>query len=238
LSYSAIANDFGVSRQAVHAWCKKHQKEPNEYLSAHRNISTKHGQPIAKSKTAMRHFVLEAVHKFDFTHWLNIAQNKHTRHFANADFEFVFQIFRTAERQIRMLGQQEQKKYADFLSLVEKKPLPETPDAMRDWILRVSQSPTTITVAASSVVYAIKAQTGRIKIGMTFGPIEKRFMALQSASPVSLQLLFSMQCANAPLAEKEVHRKLGSQRSHGEWFDVSEEEAIQTIKTVCNELFG
>lgn len=185
----------------------------------------------------MRNFVLEAVHKFDFKHWSNIAQNKHTRHFANADFGFVLQIFRTAERQIRMFGEQEQKKYADFLSLVEKNPLPATPDAMRDWILRVSQSLRTITVAAPSVVYAIKAQTGHIKIGMTFGPIEKRLMALQSASPVPLQLLFYLQCANALAAEKEVHRKLGRQRSHGEWFDISEEEAIQTIKTVCNELF-
>jgi hypothetical protein len=236
LSYSLTAIGSGVSRQAVHAWCKRHQKEPNEYYRPQINVP----KSVCPNKTlsAFQQFVLSAVHQFDFKHWSNIAKKKHRRHFTNADFEFVWQLFTKAELQIKALGEQEQLQYLDFLNLVARIPLPQTPHEMREWILKASANQPKISVRQSSVVYAIQAETGRIKIGITSGPIKKRMMALQSASPVALKLLLVKPCNNAEVAEKKIHQTLHLYRSHGEWFDVSESQAVTTVERLCDELFN
>ncbi len=236
MSYSLTAIGCGVSRQAVHAWCKRHQKQPNEYYRPQINAP----KSVCKNKasSAFQQFVLSVVHQFDFKHWSNIARKKHSRLFARADFEFVWQVFTKAESHIKAFGEQEQLQYLDFLNLVARIPLPQTPHGMQEWILQASANQPKMSVRQSSVVYAIQAETGRIKIGITSGPIKKRMMALQSASPVPLRLLFVKPCNNAEAAEKKIHQTLQSYRSHGEWFDVSEQQAVTAVESFCGELLN
>ena len=63
-------------------------------------------------------------------------------------------------------------------------------------------------------LYAIRG-AGMIKIGRSVSP-ELRFKAIQSGSPVRLELVGYVKGDHAQ--ERRMHRKFKEYRSHGEWF--------------------
>lgn len=67
-----------------------------------------------------------------------------------------------------------------------------------------------------------KQQFGFIhwKIGRTFN-IERRLMAFQTASPVPIELIGTLACADRAQAvrlERDLHKYFGASRNLGEWF--------------------
>lgn len=90
-----------------------------------------------------------------------------------------------------------------------------------------------------SYVYVIAPTlplTGYVKIGVSSKPDNRR-RALQAASGTPLTVMFAMQCDDqsclaAPSAhrvERIAHSLLSAKRRHGEWFDVSADEAVDAV---------
>lgn len=67
-------------------------------------------------------------------------------------------------------------------------------------------------------VYAIRAETGLIKLGRTRGPVHKRLSDLQRMSPVRLELLGFCWTDAAADVERYFHYLFIDRRIHGEWF--------------------
>lgn len=71
------------------------------------------------------------------------------------------------------------------------------------------------------IYYIISAETGRMKIGYTKGDPKKRLKSLQTGSPTKLDIV-----AVHPgdlKTEADLHRQFSTDRTHGEWFDVSDD---------------
>lgn len=77
-------------------------------------------------------------------------------------------------------------------------------------------------------VYAIRAENGLIKIGVSIQP-ERRIMALRSSSPTPLELLGYIPGSFG--IENMLHKLLSDSSSHGEWFYPTPEvlEAVDAI---------
>ncbi len=85
----------------------------------------------------------------------------------------------------------------------------------------------------SSMIYFIKAENGRVKIGYSKAP-DQRLQRLQQNSPVSLSL--EAYAEGNRSVESALHRRFKSQRLHGEWFDLSSELAslVQQVRDSNN----
>lgn len=86
-----------------------------------------------------------------------------------------------------------------------------------------------------SAVYALAAPGGPIKIGVSHN-VRKRVQELRGASPAPLTLVCAARCGsdafagpNARRVEQLAHETLGAHRLHGEWFDITEAEAVAAI---------
>jgi hypothetical protein len=66
-------------------------------------------------------------------------------------------------------------------------------------------------------LYFIRAETGHIKIGISNSPTA-RLSALQTSSPVPLELLGLLCCVDARAAEARLHSHFAHLRVQGEWF--------------------
>lgn len=85
-------------------------------------------------------------------------------------------------------------------------------------------------------VYAIQSEAGLVKIGVSGNP-SKRLGQLAFAAPAKLALSFATdvrQDANA--VERAAHAILAEKRRHGEWFDVTAQEAEQAIRDAIEDL--
>lgn len=93
-----------------------------------------------------------------------------------------------------------------------------------------------VKMVIKSWVYFVRAEIGGpIKIGVT-SDLVTRFHALQANSPVKLKLLFAF-IGGFP-EELELHTRLKYKKSHGEWYDLSDEEIEELIYIEANrELF-
>jgi acyl-CoA synthetase (AMP-forming)/AMP-acid ligase II len=87
-----------------------------------------------------------------------------------------------------------------------------------------------------SFIYAIKAITplsqSHIKIGLASN-LMQRLSQIRSHSPLPLQMVYACRLQSfieTRKAEKEIHRILAHCCSHGEWFYVSPERAVATIR--------
>ena len=75
--------------------------------------------------------------------------------------------------------------------------------------------------ASLTKVYFIEGEgSGLVKIGKT-GNVKRRLRALQTSSPVSLNLLMTIEYDDD--LESRIHNKLSAHRAHGEWFRISDE---------------
>lgn len=72
-------------------------------------------------------------------------------------------------------------------------------------------------------IYVIKAATGQYKIGLSTDPT-RRFLSLNTASPVELTLLHTFPANHAKIAEEVLHSDFASKRVKGEWFALDEDD--------------
>ena len=68
------------------------------------------------------------------------------------------------------------------------------------------------------MIYFIRSETGAIKIGFSTTP-ERRLSAMQTGSPVRLELLAVM--PGTKQDERRLHARFKAQRGRGEWFSPS-----------------
>jgi len=79
-------------------------------------------------------------------------------------------------------------------------------------------------------LYVMKSEIGLVKLGIAQDP-EKRKRSIQNAS--GMRLVLSHQTGphdEARCIETVAHKLLGEKRRAGEWFDVSEDQAISAIR--------
>ena len=95
---------------------------------------------------------------------------------------------------------------------------------------------------STDILMAIKSKQGRpplttlylikgwklTKIGITHN-IQKRLITLRRFSPVPLKLLFKINKPNADKLENHLHIKYKDKHSHGEWYNLTEDD-IKNIK--------
>src|SRR3990167_5652852 len=74
-------------------------------------------------------------------------------------------------------------------------------------------------------VYFLLAENGKIKIGSS-KELNQRLLALQYANPAKLDLLFAVIVPRYTRVENFLHKRFGDRRSHGEWFDITREDAV------------
>lgn len=77
-------------------------------------------------------------------------------------------------------------------------------------------------------VYLVTGENGLCKIGMS-GNVEKRFTGIQAQSPVPVTLKHYFFVDNCRLFERALHQRFSNQRSHFEWFNLTDEQ----IKWFC-----
>jgi len=79
-------------------------------------------------------------------------------------------------------------------------------------------------------VYFISNSRGAVKIGNTASSIMQRLCTLQSGSAYPLRLVALIHTTSHKKLEAELHKKFKALRLEGEWFRMTEEEAIQVAK--------
>lgn len=78
-------------------------------------------------------------------------------------------------------------------------------------------------------VYVISGKQGYVKIGRSYR-LEERLRELQRTSPIDISLIYKFETQSADKLERLVHEDLSEHRKHGEWFDVSHQDAIASIQ--------
>ena len=87
----------------------------------------------------------------------------------------------------------------------------------------------------SGIVYLIcDAEKELYKIGVTTGSIEKRMKKLQTGNGTELLLVNYYECEYPFKIEKMMHNHFGNRKVLGEWFDLSDEEALSFVK-ICED---
>ena len=88
-------------------------------------------------------------------------------------------------------------------------------------------------------VYVIEAaEVKRVKIGRAIDP-NARMMEMRCGSPALLVLHGGVRFrigVEAALVERKAHARLHCCRSHGEWFDLGAEAAMQAVCAAADEL--
>jgi hypothetical protein len=86
-------------------------------------------------------------------------------------------------------------------------------------------------------IYAI-ACGQYVKVGMTYGSVEKRMEALQVGSPIHMKVLFETSVDERQIGattgeiESAIHKKLEAVRVRGEWFQIDRSQVISAILEV------
>lgn len=76
-------------------------------------------------------------------------------------------------------------------------------------------------------VYFISNGRGAVKIGQTASNISIRLAQLQSASPYRLKVCALIDSSDQKRLEREIHKSLKDYRLEGEWFEMTEKQAVE-----------
>lgn len=88
------------------------------------------------------------------------------------------------------------------------------------------------TVGRAGTIYLVEG-SGRFKIGI-MKSMRARLTSLQTGSPLALRLVHSAFVMDSSAAERLAHGLLARFRLHGEWFECTEERALQVLSTVID----
>lgn len=91
-------------------------------------------------------------------------------------------------------------------------------------------------VADDGVVYVIRDGAGRCKIGISTN-VEKRLISLKTSNAEELVISasFAVKSKNMRAIERAAHQHFREMRIRGEWFAVTDNEAIAFLKTLIVE---
>jgi hypothetical protein len=86
-------------------------------------------------------------------------------------------------------------------------------------------------------IYFVRGDSDEItKIGMTRQVnLSSRISTMQSGSPIPLRIVKSMRAFDVAKVEAILHDRFESQRSHGEWFRISDAEMIEGCRLIVAE---
>lgn len=76
-------------------------------------------------------------------------------------------------------------------------------------------------------VYFISNGRGAVKIGKSHNCMEKRYITIQIANPDPLRVVAVIANPSPDALEKAIHEALGAVRIRGEWFAMSDAEAVE-----------
>lgn len=84
-------------------------------------------------------------------------------------------------------------------------------------------------------IYIVEKENGTVKIGIS-QDAEKRVHVLSKQGGFKISNLFyTKPCSNAHEIEREMHTRYKESRIDGEWFDLSFEKAVKSLKTLFNK---
>lgn len=86
----------------------------------------------------------------------------------------------------------------------------------------------------ATTIYLVAAANGLVKIGSA-SDVEKRMSLLRCQSPVTVELIYALECPRAGAVERELHNKFRDHHDHGEWYRFSNED-IERVKSYANAL--
>jgi hypothetical protein len=75
-------------------------------------------------------------------------------------------------------------------------------------------------------VYFASNGNGCVKVGQTTYPLRTRIAQIQAGSPHRLYVCATITTGDRKAIEKEIHKSIAGQRLHGEWFNLTDDEAI------------
>jgi hypothetical protein len=75
-------------------------------------------------------------------------------------------------------------------------------------------------------VYFASNGNGCVKVGQTTYPLKTRIAQIQAGSPHRLYVCATITTGDRRIIEKEIHKSLAGRRLHGEWFTMTDDEAI------------
>ena len=75
-------------------------------------------------------------------------------------------------------------------------------------------------------VYFVSNGNGCVKVGQTTNTLTSRLAQLQAGSPHRLYVCASIMTDKRKALEKQIHNSLNRRRMHGEWFALSDDEAV------------
>lgn len=78
------------------------------------------------------------------------------------------------------------------------------------------------------VLYVAREPYGTVKIGIT-KYLEQRMSSLATACPYDIEVLFTVEVADARWAERQIHERFAHKRVKGEWFRLDEDE-IESLR--------
>ena len=84
-------------------------------------------------------------------------------------------------------------------------------------------------------IYVVEKENGVVKIGIS-QDAEKRVRALSKQGGFKIvNLFYTKPCSNAYEIEREMHTRYKESRIDGEWFDISFEKAVKSLKTLFDK---
>jgi hypothetical protein len=81
-------------------------------------------------------------------------------------------------------------------------------------------------VKGLSGVYFVSNGRGSVKVGNSVSGIGQRFMTLQTATPDRLRVVAVIAHPDPRILEARLHQMLSSKQIRGEWFEMTDEEAV------------
>ena len=79
-------------------------------------------------------------------------------------------------------------------------------------------------------VYFASNGNGCVKVGQTTYPLKTRIAQIQAGSPHRLYVCATITTGDRRAIEKDIHKCLADQRLHGEWFAMTDDQAIAIAK--------
>jgi hypothetical protein len=93
---------------------------------------------------------------------------------------------------------------------------------LRDWVV--------VTAESFCGVYFASNGNGCVKVGQTTYPLRTRIAQIQAGSPHRLYVCATITTGDRRVIEKQIHKSLAGLRLHGEWFTMTDDEAIAIAK--------
>lgn len=75
-------------------------------------------------------------------------------------------------------------------------------------------------------VYFASNGHGCVKVGQTAYPLDTRLAQIQAGSPYRLYVCATIATNDRKSVEKQIHKSLADRRLHGEWFSMTDQEAV------------